>query len=46
MRGVIDLDVAETARALCPCRRLLGEWQGMQRLVFDPEDELQPPTFG
>jgi hypothetical protein len=45
MRGVIDLDVAETVRAFCPCLRLLGEWRGKQRLVFDPEDELQPPTF-
>lgn len=44
MRGAIDLDAIEDARAYCPCRALLGEWRGMQRLVFEPEDPLPPAT--
>ncbi|MCX7358541.1 MAG: hypothetical protein NT015_10430 [Alphaproteobacteria bacterium] len=41
-RSVIDLDVTESASAYCTCGALLGEWSGMQRLVFDAEDPLLP----
>ena len=45
MRSVIDLETLEHASLHCPCNALLGEWNGMQRLVFDAEDPLLPPIL-
>jgi len=38
MRDACELSVIESARAHCPCGRMLGEWQGRHRLVFEAED--------
>lgn len=45
MRGVIELDTIEEARAHCACGAVLGEWNGAQRLVFDPEDAAWPTAL-
>lgn len=44
MRSVIELDAIERASAYCPCRALVGEWNGPHRLVFDSEDPCLPTT--
>jgi hypothetical protein len=38
MRNACELSVIESARAHCPCGRMLGEWLGRHRLVFEAED--------
>jgi hypothetical protein len=38
MRDVLELTAIESARAHCLCGRVLGEWQGLHRLVFEPEE--------
>lgn len=45
MRSVIDLADIETGQVHCPCTRLLGEWHGTERLVFDPEDAAAGPVL-
>lgn len=45
MRSVVDLVNIEAGQALCPCARVLGEWNGKQRLVFEPEEWAEPETF-
>ena len=45
MRFVLELSAIERGRAYCICRKLLGEWGGPLRIVFDPEDPLTPPTL-
>jgi hypothetical protein len=42
MRHVIDLDALERSSVHCPCSALLGEWNGMHRLVFEAEDPVRP----
>lgn len=42
MRSVVDLDGLEHAKVYCPCGALLGEWNGMQRIVFEAEDPCLP----
>ncbi len=42
MRSVWELTSIERASAHCSRRRLLGDWQGRQRLVFEPEEPSSP----
>jgi hypothetical protein len=46
MRHAIDLDAPERASVHCSCSAMLGEWDGMHRLVFEPEDLALPPILG
>ena len=46
MRSVIELVSPEHAQAHCTCGAMLGEWRGLQRLVFDAEEPELPALVG
>lgn len=45
MRTTVSRDQLEIGFEDCPCARRLGEWNGLLRYQFEPEDLEQAASF-